>query len=262
MSVKNLRIKFEKIIRAAGKIIKADFLSTAKIKQKGNGGNFATRTDLAVERFLVKEFTKLTPDFSIYAEEENLNPRVSKYQWIIDPIDGTHNFYLGIPYCSISIALVKDNQPVLAFVYNPLVDQFYSAELGKGAYLGNKKISVSQNADLAKANACFSQSYDSLRGNKVENYMFNHLVCEIERLMINWSVALDCCLLAQGSVDVFVDLEGERYDQAAGYLIAKEAGAKITDFQGKPANYDNSHLLMTNGSKLHQLVIRQLKNIN
>lgn len=262
INLEKINHKTVKIIRLAGEIIKMDFLRTIKIKQKSNKSNFATRTDLAVERFLVKEFTKLTPNFSIYAEEENLNPRVSQYRWIIDPIDGTHNFYLGIPNCSISVALIKDHQAILAYVYNPLSGQFYHARSGQGAYLADKKISVSQNSQLESANVCFSQNYGTIRGNKVEKYMFNQLVRTGERLMINWSVALDCCLLAQGSVDVFVDVECEIYDRAAGFLIAKEAGAKITDFEGQTANYDTPCLLLTNNSALHDYFLSELKKIS
>lgn len=259
---KNLKNKVEKIIRQAGKIIKADFLNSEKYKDKGSSSNFSTRTDIKVERFLAKEFIKLTPKFSIYAEEENLNPHASQYRWIIDPIDGTHNFYLGIPYFSISVALMNsDSDVIMAFVHNPISDQFYFAEKSHGAYLNNKKIHVSNNDILSRANLAYSHSYETEVLHPVRMYLFNELHTRVERYMNNWSVALDYCLVAQGSIDIFIDNDCELWDRAAGYLIAKEAGAKITNFSGKTVKVINKDLITTNGTSLHNYMIKELEKV-
>jgi myo-inositol-1(or 4)-monophosphatase len=185
-------------------------------------------------------------------------PREEEYLWVIDPLDGTNNYFIGFPYFSVSIALQHAGDLVLGVVYNPVANQLFWAQKGKGAYLNGKPLSVNQRTDQRKAVGTYIRGRDTVT--KDEELRFTYpFVTETKRLMRNIAPALDWCLLANGWLDYIVMHRSGIMDVAAGIVIAREAGATITDWQGKPYQHqpfraeDDTSLIASNGH-LHEAI--------
>lgn len=235
------------IVLAAG-AISLDYrtrLGDIEINHKSRK-DIVTEADVAVEDFLVGKIKSRYPGHAILGEESGSHEGSSGWRWIIDPIDGTVSFVRGQAFYSISVCVEKDGEFVLGAVYAPVLEEMFTAEKGGGAFLNSEPISVSKEVDLdlclmATGFACMR--YDSERNNIA---YFNKVMPQIADIRRCGSAALDMCYVACGRVDGFWELELNIYDLAAGILIAKEAGAKISDFSGNPIS-DYKEIVCTNG---------------
>ena len=243
----------ERIIRAAGDIALTHFRDLKNLTiDKKSPRDFVTAADLAVEAFLQTQLREHYPQFGFWGEEGGQSENQTN-RWIVDPIDGTHSFSRGQYYWSISVALEIDGEIVFGAVFAPALDDYYCAEKGQGAWRNGKPIRVSDIDDLGEAMigtgfACL-RSY--LENNNLERF------CRIAQATTGQrrlgSAAVDICLVADGQLDAFWEQELNLYDVAAGVLIAKEAGATVTDFQGNVAIFPKQ-ILITNGKILNQLL--------
>ena len=138
------------IAEEAGKIMKEYFV-VGMVRQEKEDTSPVTAADLKINSILIKKVSKLFPSHSVLGEEESNIVKGSEYIWVCDPIDGTIPYSLGLPISVFSLALVKNGEVILAVVYDPFCDRLYYAEKGKGAYLNNKKIHVSNASTLEKA---------------------------------------------------------------------------------------------------------------
>nr|WP_245996735.1 inositol monophosphatase [Brevibacillus invocatus] len=214
--------------------------------------------DKESERRIIEVLHRHFPTHTIFSEEVGLVEREAEYLWIVDPLDGTNNYFIGFPYFSISIALQVQNELVLGVVYNPVAGQMFWAEKGKGAYLNGKRISVNQRTDRTRAVGTYIRGRHSIT--KEEELAFTKpFVMETKRLLRNVAPALDWCLLANGWLDYVVMQRSSIMDVAAGIVIAREAGATITDWQGVPYRHkafrveELASLVATNG-QLHDTI--------
>jgi len=257
-----MEIGMKKIIEAAeegGKILKKYFGQTLKVKEKSLPVNIRTVADLESEKKILEILEKNFPDFNILTEEKGLIDKKSEYTFIVDPLDGTSNFVLGIANFSVSIGLFKGNVAVAGVVVNPILNQVYFSRVNQGAFLNKKRIRVSKEDNIKKATI----SYDCDYGHYLEKY-FRKLLGKLEkkrvkRIMINMSPALDLCRLASGKIEAVINNGNEIYDIAAGKLILKEAGGLITDFKGKKETDErNTIFLATNGTILHRKLLKIL----
>jgi myo-inositol-1(or 4)-monophosphatase len=243
----------EKIIRQAGDLALVQFndLSNMQVSKK-SPRDFVTETDIAVEAFLKQQLTEQYPQFGFWGEETGKTENQSS-RWVVDPIDGTHSFSRGQYFWGISVALEIDQQIVFGAVYGPALDDYYVAEKGKGAWKNGESIQVSTENQLA--NAMISTGFACLRSYLEDNNLKRF--CRIAQSTTGQrrfgSAALDLCLVADGQVDAFWEQELNLYDVAAGALIAQEAGATVTDFQGNPGIFPKQ-ILATNGVILDQLL--------
>lgn len=188
--------------------------------------------DKESERLIIETIHAKYPDHTIFSEEIGVMARESDYTWIVDPLDGTNNYFIGYPYFSVSLALQHAGDIVLGVVYNPVADQMFWAEKGKGAYLNGKRLQVNNRTELNKSVGTFVRGRDAM--SKQEEMIFTQqLFLQTKRLMRNIAPALDWCLLAHGWIDYIVMKNSGVMDVAAGILIAEEAGALVTDFQGE-----------------------------
>ncbi|HZG83114.1 MAG TPA: inositol monophosphatase [Brevibacillus sp.] len=189
--------------------------------------------DKESEKRIIEVLHRHFPPHSIFSEEIGLLERDAEYLWIVDPLDGTNNYFIGYPYFSVSIALQHKNELVLGVVYNPVAGQMFWAEQGGGAFLNGKRISINQRADQTKAVGTYIRGRHSVT--KEQELAFTEpFVMQTKRLMRNIAPALDWCLLANGWLDYIVMQRSSIMDVAAGIVIAKEAGATITNWQGEP----------------------------
>jgi myo-inositol-1(or 4)-monophosphatase len=199
-------------------------------------GSFISEADIAVQNFLQHELKKQWPEYDFFAEEmstddmENFFARNSGGFWCLDPIDGTSNFSSGLPYFSISLALIKNSEIELGIVYDPMRDECFSAIRGKGAWLNGQLLKVSQNyLPLKKAIALvdIKRLNPDLRKRLVLEPPYHS-----QRSL--GSVALDWCWLASERVHVYLHGKMMIWDYAAGLLVAQESGCFGLGLDGLP----------------------------
>lgn len=224
--------KIESTIKKAGSILLSHFRKPLHWHEKKNQG-FVTEADLASEKFLIDELGKILPDASFITEEEGKKGnQLADYTWVIDPLDGTTNFAHGLSYFCISVALTYKGKPIFAVIYQPLLDEYFTAQAGKGALLNGVPVAVTKTSysksfiaigvPYAK-DARFAEIIHALDIIAPETFGFRHM----------GAAALDLAYVACGRFDGVVFENLKWWDVAAGILILKEAGAAVTDFSGK-----------------------------
>lgn len=246
-------IVLEKIIRKAGSIAMHHFndLDNLGVTKKSSR-DLVTNADIAVEAYLKEALYKEYPEFGFWGEESGQSDDQSS-RWVVDPIDGTHSFSKGQYFWSISIALEINKELVAGSVYAPALDDLYLAIKGKGASKNGKPIKVSSEKSLA--DSMIATGFACLRSYLEDNNLrrFCRVAQETTGQRRFGSAAMDLCLVADGQVDAFWEQELNLYDIAAGALIAKEAGATVTDFKGNEGIFPKQ-ILVTNGGIFEQLL--------
>ena len=228
---------------------------TFKIKSKSQ---IVTATDFLADRIIVSALKKKFPGHKILSEESGANQKKSDYLWVVDPIDGTTNYSIGSPLFAVQLALFYKNQPVISCAYAPALDELYFAEKGKGFYLNNKKMRVSDTADLEKSFFLFchgSKQKDIKRAMKI--YSQAKLKTLDSRQL--GTAALETGFVACGRTDCIVIPGANVWDVGPGVLFIREAGGKVTDFSGKGWNLNSYDLVASNG-KIHSQLLKLLKN--
>ena len=227
------------------------------ISNKEGINNLVTEADHAAEKAIIEAIKKDFPDHFILSEETGEIPSESEYKWIIDPIDGTVNFANGIPICCVSIGLEKDGDMIMGAVYNPIMEEFYFAEKGRGAFLNDKKITVSTKTALIKSCLVTGFPYTYLDTPNGPLEVFEKLIRKGIPVRRLGSAAIDLCWVAAGRFDGFYEHELQAWDSAAGFLIVEEAGGKVTDFKGDRYSPHQPHIIATNG-KIHDDLVKMV----
>lgn len=217
------------------------------IKEKPNKTLVAV-ADLEANKAIIKAIKKYFPNHSILSEETGFEDNKSDYKWIIDPIDGTHNFLRGIPIFGTSIALKYKNEVVLGVLEFPLLKMTAFAEKGKGAFLNGKKIKVSDKKSIEHSMIAFEFSYAARR----EKIGFLEKLIHKTIDARNFGSAIyNLLLVASGRCDGYAILTTNEWDVAAGFLIVEEAGGRITDLKGNKWNFKDRRYIVSNG-KIHK----------
>ncbi|MBM4331889.1 MAG: inositol monophosphatase [Deltaproteobacteria bacterium] len=243
--------------KEAGLLLKNKLGQRRKVAYKG-AVNLVTEMDLLAEKVIVSTINRRYPDHNILAEEQTTKQKNSPFRWIIDPLDGTTNYAHGFPVFCVSIALEKSGEIILGVVYDPTRGELFLAEKGKGARLNGKKIQVSSVPKLSLSLLATGFPYD-LRESPVNNFdHFHNFALRVHAVRRAGSAALDLCYVAAGRFDGFWEMKLGTWDMAAGSLIVREAGGKITDFSGKNLGLNGQHVLASNG-KIHREMLNILK---
>ena len=249
-----------KIIKKAGEILKEGFYTDKNITFKAKK-DLVTQFDVAVEKYLKKKFSKRFKNFNIIAEESDNSNIEFNNSIIIDPIDGTTNFVNGVPHTAISVGVYKNKKPYLAIVYNPILDELYTAKIGKGAFLNGKKLKVSNEDTFQKALLATGFPYTSSSNEadltdvlkKIKDVL--PLCQDLRRL---GSASLDLCYVARGTFDGYYEMNLRPWDVSAGVLILTEAGGKVSNIAGNEYNlFEDKYLVASNG-KIHNEFIKNL----
>jgi myo-inositol-1(or 4)-monophosphatase len=245
--------------RAGAHEILRFFNSDFKISNKEGVNNLVTEADHASEKAIFDVIHKYFPNHQVLGEESGEIIQDSSYKWIVDPIDGTINFAHGIPLNCVSIAIEHEKEIVMAVVYNPHLQEFFFAEKGKGAFLNDKPIRVSQQTKAI--NAClvtgFPYTYINMPNGPLE--IFERFVRKGVPVRRLGSAAIDLCWVACGRFDGFYEHKLEPWDSAAGFLIVEEAGGKVTDHNGHPFSIYQHKVLASNGY-LHDEMVEIINN--
>ena len=229
------------------------------VSNKEGINNLVTEADHASEKAILDVIYKEFPDHHILSEEAGEIIQDSNYKWIIDPIDGTVNFAHSIPLCCVSIAVEYKGEIILASVYNPIMNELFFAEKGKGATLNDKPIRVSKKQNVV--NAClvtgFPYTYLDMPNGPLQ--IFEKLIRKGIPVRRLGSAATDLCWVAAGRFDGFYEHKLQAWDSAGGYLIVEEAGGKVTDFKGNKFSPYQPHILATNGD-IHAEMLAVINN--
>ncbi|MEI7709488.1 MAG: inositol monophosphatase family protein [bacterium] len=254
VSEKDLQILI-KAAHAGGEVLRKYFGQTLDLVEKSTVADFQTKADLESEQSILKILKAEFPRYNILSEEEGETNKNSEYTLVIDPLDGTNNFVLGIPHFSVSIALLYKNEAVLGVVYQPIIDQTFSAAKNGGAYLNGNKIKVGDVTDPKKLNIVFTFGYKAKHEYRAAvMYALYNAGCK--RIMNNWSGAFELCMFASGKIESIFSDGIELHDFAAGKLIALEAGAKVIGFDGKPEkDYTNSKFIISNTDEVNKYIL-------
>lgn len=241
--------------KAGGEKIKEYFGQTLELEQKSAIADFRTKADVDSERAILKILTERYPDYNIFSEEIGRVEKNSDYTFVIDPLDGTNNFSLGIPNFTVSIGLLKNDVCIAGVIYVPILDLIYSAEEGKGAYCNSKLITT--NRETSSENLAISYTCGYTTPLQFEGLLLAKLrALNIKRFLTNWSPAFDYCLLASGKIEAVINNDNELYDYVAGKIIAREAGGIITDFSNNTQNdKGTSKFIISNTQETHNKLI-------
>jgi myo-inositol-1(or 4)-monophosphatase len=226
-----------------------------RISKKGPV-NLVTEMDLLAEEMIVERIMESFPDHQILAEERGSESGTAPIKWVIDPLDGTTNYAHGYRFFSVSIGVEVEGEITIGVVYDPVCRELFSAVLGMGATLNDEKIKVSAEASLEDSLLCTGFSYGD--DEIVENLrLFNRMMKVSRSVRRDGSAALDLCYVACGRFDGFWELSLNPWDVAAGSLLVREAGGKVTRFDGSPCTIYDRECLATNGV-IHEAVGRRL----
>lgn len=228
--------KITEIVKEAGKIILSAHNQENTITAKEGKKNFVTKYDVAVQEFLFRELGKAFPDAQFIGEEGENDFSTDSLRFIIDPIDGTTNFMQDYRCSCISVALCNGNDVIAGVVYNPYTNEIFSAEKGKGAYLNDDRISVSERP-LSDGLALFGTSPYHPE-NTDETFALLRKVFDLSRdIRRSGSAAFDICTIACGRCEVFFEKGLQPWDIAAGTLILKEAGGIALNYDGTEISF-------------------------
>ncbi len=245
----------------ASELIRSNFDRSLTITTKKDYNELVTDLDIRSEQTILDSLANHFGDYSILSEEKGKIDRPSRRQWVIDPLDGTHNLTLGLPVLGVSIALVDDDEVVVGVISHVMQAHLYVGERGCGATVDNRPVHVSGLTDIAKAKVGHIVSFEEKLKPRALN-LVTSLRTTCQRLLDTWAPSVEWSLLAHGKIDALVSLGSGPYDRLAGMLIVREAGGLITDFDGNPVNdYPTDYLLASNGTDLHFKVLELIRTL-
>jgi myo-inositol-1(or 4)-monophosphatase len=230
-----------------------------KISEK-LGAGLVTNADLESERNCVKALRKLRPDFGFLTEEGTtlvdgiVTETKPRGRWIIDPLDGTTNFVHGFPMFCVSIAAEWDGKIIAGVIEHPILRETYTASLGGGAFLNRKPLHISKTATIDDALLSTGFTYRKTELLHTEMVAFEELSSVARAIRRPGSAALDLAYTARGVFDGFWERRLSPWDIAAGLLLVREAGGKVTDFRGNDDVLESPSILASNGA-LHTALL-------
>ncbi|ASA56444.1 inositol-1-monophosphatase [Vibrio gazogenes] len=246
--------------RKAGNHIAKSLENSEKIQSTQKGTNdFVTNVDQEAESMIVDVIKTSYPEHVIIAEENGvIEGKDQDVQWIIDPLDGTTNFLRGIPHFSVSIAVRIKGRTEVACVYDPMLNELFTAQRGSGAQLNNSRIRVNALKDLQ--GTVLATGFPFKQKQHAEPYLkiVSALFTECADFRRTGSAALDLCYVAANRVDGFFELGLKPWDMAAGELIAREAGAIVTDFAGG-TDYMKSGNIVVSSAKGTKAILKHIR---
>jgi myo-inositol-1(or 4)-monophosphatase len=245
--------------KEAGRIQKVHLGDLHKVEFKGEI-NPVSEVDKLCEKAINQIILDAFPDHDLLTEESAFKGKGSPFRWVIDPIDGTTNYIHGFPFFCVSIALEIEEEIKLGVVYDPLFDELFQAESGKGAFLNGNRITVSRmkNLDLSFLTTGFP--YDVREHADFYLRFFRQFMTKSIGIRRPGSAALDLCYVAAGRFDGYWELKIHSWDVAAGGLMVTEAGGKVTDFKGGPFRIYDEEIIASNGW-IHEEMLQIIQEV-
>jgi myo-inositol-1(or 4)-monophosphatase len=247
MDLKNICKQVVKLSGKVGKFIREEKnrISSKDIEIKGVH-NYVTYVDKESEKRLVAELSKIFPEAGFIVEEETIDKKGFRYNWVIDPLDGTTNFIHSIPVFAISIALMDNEEIIVGVVYDIMQDECFYAWEGGGAWLNDRPIKVSKARKLD--NSLIATGFPYTGFDKMNDYllMIKDILDRSHGIRRLGSAAIDLVYVACGRLEGFYEYGLNPWDVAAGALIVSEAGGQVTDFDGGEQFIHGRRIIATN----------------
>ncbi len=243
--------------RAGGSVLREHYGKITQVREKGRSGDLVTEADLASESAVLALLRDGLPEATIISEESAPSIEQLELAWVVDPLDGTTNYAHGVPLVGVSIALLIEGVPEVGVVYNPLTDELFEAEKGKGARLNGDRIHVSKVAAMSDALLATGFAY-----NRAESYDPNYLeFCYLTNMTHGvrrlGAAAVDLAYVACGRFDGYWEHGLNIWDIAAGILLVEEAGGNVSDYTLAPIDLVRGQILASNGV-LHETLHSEL----
>ena len=247
-------------VRKAARGLTRDFGEVAELQvSKKGAGDYVSAADIKAEQVLFEELMRVRPGYGFIGEERGLIEGSDKtHTWIVDPLDGTTNFLHAIPHFAVTAALERDGVIVAGVTYNPISNEMFWAEKGKGAYLNDKRLRVAARRHLDETVLSTGIPFIGKPGHAVflkELHQVSQKVSGVRRF---GSAALDLAYVAAGRFDGYWERGLQNWDMAAGTLLVTEAGGKVTDADGDIAPL-HSGTVLASSLELHPLILETLK---
>jgi myo-inositol-1(or 4)-monophosphatase len=249
-----------KAAQKAARALKRDFGEVEHLQVSLKGpANFVSAADHRAEDILREELTKARPGYGFLGEETGRHEGPDKtHTWIVDPLDGTLNFLHGVPHFAISIGLEREGEIVAGVVYNPITDELFTAERGKGAFLNDQRLRVAGRRNLADAVVACALPHPS-RGDvaleRTEHAEVQSLVAGLRRF---GTASLDLAWVAAGRFDAYWERKLHPWDIAAGIILVREAGGFVCDVDGGDKMLTTGDIVAGNDA-MHLALLRTLK---
>ena len=235
------------LVLDAGQILLDWFDKDLKIERKGRA-DIVTNVDYEVEEFLLSRLRHAYPDFGILAEESGAGGESNaEYTWIVDPLDGTRNFSIGVPLFAVTLALARGDEVVLGVTYDPNRRELFTAERGSGAFLNDEPIRVSHGLDFDAAVIGTDMGYSDAMATYALQ-LLDRLWPGMQAIRIMGSAALGLAYAASGRLDLYFHHHLSPWDIAAGIVLAHEAGGVVTDRNGGPITPSSPNILLSNAA--------------
>ncbi|WP_263366196.1 inositol monophosphatase family protein [Edaphobacter bradus] len=251
----------EGIAREAGALLKGFYDKGVATEYKGDV-DLVTEADRASEKLIRERLKAAFPEHGIYGEEGTRDRLESEYRWYVDPLDGTTNFAHGFPAFCVVLGLERrpaglkadqDGEMTAGVIYDPLRDEMFVAERGKGAWLNGRAIHVSKTKTLQES--LTATGFPSQKRHGSPNiHFYQQMTLRSHGVRRAGSAALDLAYVASGRLDGFWEFNLNPWDTSAGVLLVEEAGGTVTHFDGSKFTLDSREVLATNGLILGEMV--------
>lgn len=251
--------QLESIVKDCSRLFLEGYYSDKNVRFKGTV-DLVTEYDVAIEKCLTVALEEAFPEFTVVGEESTeiiTHPNKAIY---IDPIDGTTNFVHGLPFCAISVGMWENGEPLAGIVYNPILEECFVAEKGKGAFLNGETIHVSSQKDFQQSLVATGFPYTKVEKGKDYEWVLETMakMLPVTRDVRRYgSAAIDLCYTACGKLDAYYECNLKPWDVAAGILILLEAGGQVSNEKGTPYTLD-SHIIAASNSNVHQFLVQNI----
>ena len=231
----------------AGSILMQHFGKISSVDRKSTNIDLLTIADTESEAYILDRIKATHPQHHIIAEESDLTKGNSDYRWVIDPLDGTTNFVHNLPIFAVSMGLQYKEETILGVVYNPAANKCFWAEKNGSAYLNDKPIHITSTNTLSISLLVTGFPYIHDDNWERSFALFKELYGKTQGIRRLGAAALDFCFVAMGRFEGFWEFGLQPWDVCAGALILKEAGGKVSDWDGSPFPFSGERILATNG---------------
>jgi myo-inositol-1(or 4)-monophosphatase len=241
----------EEAVRSGGQVIQ-QWAGRIEVRKKGPA-DLVTQADIASQEVVRRIVLGAFPNHSFLGEESESNgnqPARAEYRWIVDPLDGTTNYVHGVPHYCVSLALERNGRLLVGAVYDPVLDECFTAAVGQGARLGGQPIHTSGVSELSEALAAVGFP-PSVRADAPDLRLFLEMLPCCQAIRRTGSSALNLCYLAAGRFDLYWSYSTHIWDVAAGVLIVQEAGGRVTSPTGGEFSLEAAHFLAAATPALH-----------
>lgn len=256
-----IREKLINIVLECRELFLEGYGSDKNVRYKGTV-DLVTEYDVAIEKRLTTALEQAFPEFTIVGEESAVEITHPKKAIYIDPIDGTTNFIHSLPFCAISVGMWEEGRPVAGVVYNPVLDECFSAQRGKGAFLNGRQIHVSKQSDFQQSLIATGFPYTKVQKGRDYEWVLRTIASLLpvtRDIRRTGAASIDLCYVACGKFEAYYECNLKPWDVAAGILMVEEAGGEISDENGKEYTLEK-HIIASSNKLVHTALIDHIDN--